>query len=431
MLLHAFGARAGAGGILAGGGAGEKDGLRCADVGLLSAVSTCFARGAATTEQFKHLAAGAAGPLAGLTALPGLRTLRPRLAALADATDPLELQAMFARAMLEADPVTSGVYYVDDHFVPYAGARPVPKGWNNKRGKAEKGRADTHVTTHDGRAVCFVTGEPSGLTVTLPLALAELKKAAPPGAKIMLGFDRGGSYAQVFRHCREQDVRWVTYRRAPLAVPRVLPVLSVISVSGREREVAWAEETVELKDYGQARQLTLFEHGQVALQILTSDFDACPAEILAWLKSRWREENFLKYASANYGIDKICDHAAVIETNTKVIDNPARKAANTRLRQAEKTLAAAREGMAVMLADLAIPAAAKNTRLIPAARQKIGRAETALARAEAARDKIPRNCPGTRSTRTPRSRYCARAAAACRWCCGCWRTTPSTGWHRT
>ena len=50
---------------------------------------------------------------------------------------------MVAWAMLAADPVTSGVYYVDDHFVPYAGAKPVAKGWNNKRGKAERGRADT------------------------------------------------------------------------------------------------------------------------------------------------------------------------------------------------------------------------------------------------------------------------------------------------
>ena len=112
---------------------------------------------------------------------------------------------MFASAMLAADPVTSGVYYVDDHFVPYTGAKPVAKGWNNKRGRAEKGRADTHVTAHDGRAVCFVTGEPSGLSVTLPKALAELKKAAGPGAAIMLGFDRGGAYPQVFAHCRDQE----------------------------------------------------------------------------------------------------------------------------------------------------------------------------------------------------------------------------------
>ncbi len=378
-------------------------------------------------------------------------------------------------------PVTSGVYYVDDHFVPYAGAKPVGKGWNNKRGRAEKGRADTHVTAHDGRAVCFVTGEPSGLTVTLPLALAELKKAAPDGAKIMLGSGRSGAYAQVFKHCREQQVHWVTYRRAPLAVPAGLPVLTTITVNGKARQVAWAEETAGLKDYGRARQLTLSGHGQVVLQVLTSDFEACPAEILAWLKSRWREENCLKYAAGNYGIDKVCDYIAAVETNTKMIDNPARKAANATIRQADKNLAAAREDYAAMLADPAIPASAKNTRLIPAARKKITKAEKALAAARAARDKTPAKLPAVarsadehlvpprlairparparrgagrghlrahrptgrhqanvlrrarhrRTMRTPRSPCCASAGAACRWSCACSRTTPSTKCHHT
>ena len=60
-------------------------------------MSTCFALGAATAEQFKHLAPAEAGPLAGLAALPSLRSLRPRLAVIADAADPLELQAAFAK----------------------------------------------------------------------------------------------------------------------------------------------------------------------------------------------------------------------------------------------------------------------------------------------------------------------------------------------
>jgi hypothetical protein len=393
MLLHAFSSRVDAGAIWASAGGGDRDGLRYADVALLSAASICFALGAATIEQFKHLTAACAGPLAGLAVLPDLRTLRPRLAAIADTADPLELQAMFARAMLAADPVTSGVYYVDDHFIPYAGAKPAGKGWNNKRGRAERGHADTHVTASDGRAVCFVTGEPSGLTVTLPLALAELRKAAPAGSRILLGFDRGGACPQVFRHCRDQHADWVTYRRAPLAVPAALPVLTTITIGGKRRQLAWAEETVQIKDYGQARQLTLFEHGQVALQILTSDSGACPAEILSWLKSRWREENFLKYASQNYGIDAICDYIAAIETSTKIVDNPARKTANAAVRTAEKSLAAAREQMAVMLADPAIPAAAKNTTLIPATTRQISQAEKTLARAEAARDKIPAKLP--------------------------------------
>ena len=392
MLLHAFGGQAGAGEILAA-AAGGEDG-RPGDAALLSAVSMCFALGAATTEQFKHLAAAEAGPLAGLAVLPGLRALRPQLAAIAGRTDPLRLQSMFASAMLAADPVTSGVYYVDDHFVPYTGAKPVGKGWNNKRGRAGKGRADTHVTAHDGRAVCFVTGEPSGLTVTMPKALAELKKAAGPAAKIMLGFDRGGAYAQVFRHCRDQDAHWVTYRRAPLAVPAMLPVITTVSHAGRARQIAWAEETVQIKDYGEARQITLFEHGKVALQILTSDSGACPAEILAWLKSRWREENF-KYASENYGTGKICDYLAGVEANTKITGNPARKQANAAVREAEKALAAAERDLAVLLAGPAIAPAAKNTRLIPAVQEKISAARKKLAAAAAARDKVPAKLPAS------------------------------------
>ena len=389
MLLHAFASRAGAGEIFR---AAAGQDAEPQDVALLAAVSACFALGAETTEQFKHLAAAEAGPLAGLSRLPGLRTLRPRLAAVADRADPLELQRMFAQAMLDADPAASGVYYVDDHFVPYTGAKPVGKGWNNKRGRAERGRADTHVTAHDGRAVCFVTGEPSGLTATLPKALAELKKTLTDGAKIMLGFDRGGAYPQVFTHCREQDVHWVTYRRAPLAVPAMLPVITIATIGGRQRTIAWAEEKVQLKDYGEARQLTLFEHGRAVLQILTSDFGACPADILAWLKSRWREENFLKYASVNYGIDKICDYAAAIEVNTKITANPARKTANTRVRRAENELAAAERALAALLSDPDTTAAAKNA-AIPAAERAISAARRNLREAAAARDGIPAKLP--------------------------------------
>ena len=388
MLLHAYPGRAGD--ILPRAAGGDAR-----QAALLSAVSTCFALGAATAEQVKHLAPAEAGPLAGLETLPSLRTLRPALAAIADAADPLELQAAFAQAMLAANPETSGVYYVDDHFVPYAGARPAAKGWNNKRGRAEKGRADTHLTTHDGRAVCFVTGEPSGLSVTLPKALAELKKTVPAGARIMLGFDRGGACPAVFAHCRDNNVHWVSYRRAPLAVPAMLPVLSVITVNGRTRTIAWTDEEVQLKDYGAARQITLCEHGRVVLQILTSDSGACPAALLGWLKSRWREENFLKYASQNYGIDAICDYAAEIEENTKITDNPARKEANAAVREAEKNLAAAERGLAVPLADPAITPATKNARLIPAAEREITATRHRPGSAKKARDGIPAKLPAS------------------------------------
>src|SRR5208283_3834879 len=94
MLLHAFGARVGAGDVL-----GDAAGGLPAAARLLAAVSACIGLGYATTEQFKHVAAAEAGPLAGLAALPDLRTLRPALAGVADRTDPLRLQQLFAQAM--------------------------------------------------------------------------------------------------------------------------------------------------------------------------------------------------------------------------------------------------------------------------------------------------------------------------------------------
>ena len=139
MLLHAFGARDDAAEVFHA-AAGED--AAPGDVALLAAVSMCFALGAATTEQFKHLAAAEAGPLAGLSRLPDLRTLRPGLAAIADRADPLELQRMFAAAMLAADPVTSGVYYVDDHFVPTRGRNR----WQRVEQQAGTGREEAAPT---------------------------------------------------------------------------------------------------------------------------------------------------------------------------------------------------------------------------------------------------------------------------------------------
>src|SRR5258708_15602716 len=75
------------------------------------------------------------------------------------------------------------------------------------------------------------------------------------------------------------------------------------------------------------------------------------------------------------------------------METGARRPANPRLRQAEKALAAGRETMAAVLAAPPTPAPAKNTRLIPAARQRITRAEKALSEASAARDKIPAKLP--------------------------------------
>ena len=390
MLLHPFLDRVGAAGVLS--QACDRSPRRYDDLGVLTATCLSFALGTATVEASKHLVRAQLGPAAGITALPELRTLRPRLARLAQATDPLGLQRRLAAAMLGADAPGLGLYFVDDHFVPYAGAKPVPKGYNTKRRHAQRGRDDTLVTDYHARAVCFASGDPSGLSVTLPGALAQLREVLGPDAKIMLGFDRGGSYPVVFRACRDAGADWLTWRRGDLAPVTAAPVRSFrVGPAGTCEAITLADEMVEINGYGPARQLTLFEHDTPVLQILTSDLTAPAAALLAWLRCRWRIENAFKYLSAHHGIDALADYHADIDPDTTMITNPARVAARKRLAAAQAALADAERALAQLLASdqhhTVINAA------IPAAEARITAAHHAVAAAKTQRDTHPAKLP--------------------------------------
>jgi transposase len=394
MLLHAFYDRVGAAAVfapLSGAGPAPARSRRFDDVALLTATSVAFALGVGSVEATKHLLRDQVGPLAGLVRLPELRTLRPRLGEIAEACDPLRLQADLATAMINAEAPLLGLYFVDDHFVPYEGAQPVGKGYNTKRRTAQKGLADTVVTDYHGRAVCFVSGPPSGLTKTLPAALSELR-GVTGDAKIMLGFDRGGSYAQVFAHCRDQGVDWITYRRGKLAeTTTVSRRYWRVDTAGRAETVNLADEMITNKDYGPARQLTLFENDQPVLQVLTSDPHAPAAALLAWLRCRWRIENVFKYLTAHHGIDWLCHYDADTAADTTPIDNPARKQARDAVKRAETTLADAQRALTRLLRSDATVAEINTA--IPAAQTAIDTAEAALTSAKSQLKTIPAKIP--------------------------------------
>jgi hypothetical protein len=396
MLGHAFLSRCGAPDTFA--SLRTLRGRQADDAALLTAVTLAFGLGISSLEGVKALTRVEAGALAGLAALPELRTLRPQLAAIADACDPLAVQRELAAAMLAADAPALGVYYVDDHFVPYAGAKPLGRGFNNKRKQAQRGHGDTLVTDYRGRAVAFLSGEPSGLTKTLPDALEQLRAITGPNAKLMLGFDRGGAYASVFKVCRAFEVEWITYRRGKLKTTLIKPTAHPYPPTEAEAEaeaeageggvVYLSDELVEFKDYGVCRQLTLFEDGVVRLQVLTSDMSADAVNLLAWLRSRWRIENAIKDLSRLYGIDWLCDYRSEEIDDTTEIDNPARTAARHTLGDREKDLTAAMRALARLVESPERPISNVN-RKIPAARRAVDKATKARDTAKQTLNAIP------------------------------------------
>ena len=391
MLLHAYLNRVDAEAVFAtltGGPARRYD-----DYAILSTATVGFALGAGTIEGVKHLRRGQAGPALGVAAIPELATLRTRLAALADAADPLAVQRAFAARMLAVDPAGDPVYFVDDHFVPYAGARPVGKGWNTKRRHAEAGRDDTLLVDARGRAVVFGSGEPTGLSSTLPGVLAQLRAVIGPHAPVLLGFDRGGAYPAVFTACRDAGADWVTYRRAPLAATSVTPKRSWTIRDGKRVSMLLADERVQLKDYGDARQLTLYEHDQVVLQVLTSDTTGTGADLLCWLRSRWRIENMFKYASEHNGIDALADYRMDIGPDTRKVTNPARVAARKTVKDAEAQLAAAERALPQLLNGGGTPR--QLNAALPGAHARIRDAQAALQAAKDALKPIPAKIAAT------------------------------------
>jgi hypothetical protein len=353
MLLYPYLHRIGAEVIFAsltGGPARRYD-----DLAVLSCATLGFALGIDTVEGSKHLRRADAGATVGLAVVPELKTFRSRLGALADGCDPLGLQRAFAAGMLAADPAGDPVYFVDDHFVPYSGAQPVAKGWNTKRRHAQPGQDDTMLTDARGRAVIFGSGEPSGLVTTLPGALAQLRQVLGPDPKILLGFDRGGAFASAFTACREAGAHWVTYRRAPLLEATRAPRRSWTMRDGKRISVMLADEIIELKDYGSARQLTLFEDGKAILQVLTSDLSATGASLVCWLRARWRIENMFKYAVEHNGIDRLADYCMDLAPDTRKVPNPARVAARKNVKAAEAALVAAERALPQLLAGSGSP----------------------------------------------------------------------------
>ena len=93
-----------------------------------------------------------------------------------------------------------------------------------------------------------------------------------------------------------------------------------------------------------------------------------------------------------FGIDALADYLADIETNTRQVDNPARKKATTALATAEDELADAERALARLLSDPALTVKVKND-AIPKLQDRITRAKAAVVSATAKRDAIPARLP--------------------------------------
>ena len=405
-----------------------RAGQRFDDLAVLTGTCVAFALGFASLEQAKHPDRAQVGPVAGIEVLPELRTLRPRLAEIADHCDPLGLQRSLAAAMLQAEPNLSGVYFVDEHFMPYSGAKAGRVGLEHQA-PSRRARPGRHHhlrpqraggVLHQRRAV--QPGQVDAGRSQAATADPRPRRADPARLRPGRGLPGG-----IQRPAARRGAHWVAYRRAPLAVPTRLPIVTTITHPHRKpTTIAYTDETVTINKYGQARQITLFEHGKPVLQILTSDTTTCPAALVLFMRARWRIENLFKYLDF-YGIDYLADYHFTIEANTRKVDNPERKKLKAELKKLTAERDAHRERIGAAHTDRDRhhrpdqPAVGHAQRRIQALDKQIEDLT------DTAQDRPRQTARQPDQPRRRARRSTAPTAAPYRWCYACSPPTPRTG----
>ena len=96
--------------------------------------------------------------------------------------------------------------------------------------------------------------------------------------------------------------------------------------------------------------------GTRQIHVLTSRDDLAAGQVCWRMSSRWREENYFRYARTRFALDALDSYAAAPDDPDRMVPNPARKTAAARVRAAEAAAQAAGAARDAALLQLRSPA---------------------------------------------------------------------------
>ncbi len=347
-----------------------KDGFYGLTATLLTLVFLALA-GEPRAEGATRVPPAALGRVLGLDRAPEVKTIRRKLGELAAAGKAAGLIMALARRHAAARPDTLGFLYVDGHARVYYGTRTVQKTHIARLKFPAPATVETWVTGQDGDPVFVVVAEPSdSLAGEVRRLLPRLRQVAGGGRRVTVCFDRGGWSPALFADITAAGFDVLTWRKGPAPD---LPADAFTTVTcaddrGREHEYDLADTTVELvikegPRKGQAvslrqvtRRVPARGGGTRQIHALTSRDDLPAGEVCWRLTSRWREENYFRYARTHFALDALDSYAAAPDDPDRMVPNPAKKTAAARIRAAENAVTAAEAARDAALLQLRSPA---------------------------------------------------------------------------
>jgi transposase-like protein len=313
----------------------------------------------------------ALGRVLGLDRAPEVKTIRRKLGEFAAAGKASELILALARRHAATRPGALGFLYVDGHARAYYGTRTVQKTHIARLKFPAPATEETWVADRDGEPVFMVVAEPSeSLAGELRRLLPKLRQVVGEGRRATVCFDRGGWSPALFADITGAGFDLLTWRKGPATdVPATeFSTITCADDRGREHEYNLADTMVTLDINDGPRkgeQVTLRQvtrrvpaRGGAVRQIhaLTTRTDLAAGEVCWRLTSRWREENYFRYARTRFALDALDSYAATPDDPGRLVPNPAKKAAAAQVRRAEALAQAAEAGRDATLLQLRSPA---------------------------------------------------------------------------
>jgi len=314
---------------------------------------------------------GALGRVLGLDRAPEVKTIRRKLGELAAAGKAHELVMALARRHAGTRPDALGFLYADGHARAYYGTRQVQKTHVARLKFPAPATMETWVADGDGHPVFMVVAEPSeSLAGELRALLPGLREIVGEGRRVTVCFDRGGWSPALFADILAAGFDLLTWRKGPAAdVPAdVFATVICADDRGREHQYDLADTTVtfdinegprkgETVSLRQVTRRVSARHGATRqIHALTTRKDLDAGEVCWRLTSRWREENYFRYARTRFALDALDSYAATPDDPERKVPNPAKKAAAAQVHRAESLARAAEAERDASLLQLRSPA---------------------------------------------------------------------------
>jgi transposase-like protein len=347
-----------------------KDGFYGLGATLLTLVFLALA-GEPRAEGATRVPPAALGRVLGLDRAPEVKTIRRKLGELAAAGKAAELIMALARHHAAARPDTLGFLHIDGHARVYYGTRTVQKTHVARLKFPAPATMETWVTGQDGDPVFMVVAEPSdSLAGELRRLLPDLRAIVGQGQRVTVCFDRGGWSPALFADITGAGFDLLTWRKGPAPDVSAGEFTTITCTDDRGREHAYdlADTTVALGIHDGPRKGQTVSLRQVTRRVpargggtrqihaLTSRTDLAAGEVCWRLTSRWREENYFRYARTHFALDTLDCYAAAPDDPDRKVPNPAKKTAAAQVRRAEILAAAAQAQRDASLAALRNPA---------------------------------------------------------------------------